>query len=43
MIVYASYVCLLYSRFIENLPTDLEVMNHSFLRWFFHSVILGID
>jgi hypothetical protein len=39
MILYVSYVCLLYSRFVENQPIDLEAMNPSFLRWFCHMVI----
>jgi hypothetical protein len=37
MILYASYVCLLYSCFIENHSIDLEAMNPSFLRWFYHT------
>jgi hypothetical protein len=37
MVLYASYVCLLYFRFIENHLIDLEVMGPSFLRWFCHS------
>jgi hypothetical protein len=26
-----------HSRFIENPPIDLEVMNPSFMMWFYHS------
>jgi hypothetical protein len=37
MILYASYVCLLHSHFVENHPIDLAMMNPSFLRWFCHS------
>jgi hypothetical protein len=36
MVLYASYVCLLHSRFIENHPIDLEATNPLFLRWFCH-------
>jgi hypothetical protein len=36
MILYASYVCLLHSRFVDNHPIDLEATNPSFLRWFCH-------
>jgi hypothetical protein len=36
MVLYALYVCLLHSRFIENHPIDLEAMNPSFFRWFYH-------
>jgi hypothetical protein len=32
MVLYASYVCLLHSRFVENHLIDLETMNPSFLR-----------
>jgi hypothetical protein len=39
MVLYASYVCLMYSRFIENHPIDLEAMSPSFLRWFYHTTI----
>jgi hypothetical protein len=38
MIFYASYVCFLYFRFIENHPIDLEATNPSFLRWFWGSI-----
>jgi hypothetical protein len=37
MILYASYVCLLYSWFVENHPIDLATMNPSFERWFYHT------
>jgi hypothetical protein len=37
MVLYASYVCLLYSCFIENDLIDLEATNPSFLRWFCHT------
>jgi hypothetical protein len=37
MVLYASYVCLLYSRFIENHPIDLAATNTSFLRRFCHT------
>jgi hypothetical protein len=37
MVLYALYVCLLHSRFIENHPIDLEVTNPLFLKWFYHS------
>jgi hypothetical protein len=36
LILYASYVCLLYFRFVENHPIDLEAMDPLFLRWFCH-------
>jgi hypothetical protein len=36
-VLYASYVCLLPFRFIENRPIDLESTNPSFLRWFCHN------
>jgi hypothetical protein len=41
MVLYASYVCFMHSRFIENPPIDLEVMKPSFLRWFCHNHKLG--
>jgi hypothetical protein len=31
MVLYASYVCLLYSRFVENHPIDVESMSPSSL------------
>jgi hypothetical protein len=37
MVLYASYVCLPHSRFVENHPIDLEVTDPSFLRWFCHN------
>jgi hypothetical protein len=38
MVLCALYVCLLHSRFIENHPIDLEMMDPSFLWWFCHIV-----
>jgi hypothetical protein len=38
--LYASYVCLLHSHFIENHSIVLEVTNSSFLRWFCHTQTL---
>jgi mRNA-degrading endonuclease YafQ of YafQ-DinJ toxin-antitoxin module len=38
MVLYASYVCLLHSRFVKNHPIDLEVTNPSFQRWFYHAL-----
>jgi hypothetical protein len=38
MVLYASYVCLLHSRFVKNHPIDLEVTNPSFQRWFYHTL-----
>jgi hypothetical protein len=38
-VLNASYVCLLYSRFVENHPVDLEARNSSFLSWFCHNTI----
>jgi hypothetical protein len=40
MILYALYVCLLHSCFIENHSIDLEAMNPSFLSG---SVIVAIE
>jgi hypothetical protein len=37
LVLHASYVCLLHSRFVENQPIDLEVTNPSFLRWLCHN------
>jgi hypothetical protein len=37
MVLYASYVCLLHSHFVENNPIDLEVTYPSFLRLFYHA------
>jgi hypothetical protein len=37
LVLYASYVCFMHSRFIENHSIDLEAMNTSFLRWFCHT------
>jgi hypothetical protein len=37
MVLYALFVRLLHSHFIENHAIDLEAMNPSFLRWFYHS------
>jgi hypothetical protein len=37
MVLYASYVCLLHSCFVENHPVDLEATNPSFLWWFCHN------
>jgi hypothetical protein len=39
MVLYISYVCLLHSRFIKNHPFDLEVIDPSFLRWFYHKML----
>jgi hypothetical protein len=36
MVLYALYVCFMYSHFIENPSIDLEAANPSFLRWFCH-------
>jgi hypothetical protein len=37
MVLYASYVYFLYSRFVENHLINLEAMNPSFLKWFCHT------
>jgi hypothetical protein len=42
MVLYASYVCLLHSHFIENHSIDLEVTDPSFLRWFCHTEVVHI-
>jgi hypothetical protein len=43
MVLYASYACLLYSRFVENHLIDLAAMNPSFLRWFCHTHTLPMS
>jgi hypothetical protein len=40
MVLYTSCVVFVHSRFTKNPLIDLEVTNHSFLRWFCHSVSL---
>jgi hypothetical protein len=39
MVLFASYVCLLYSGFVENHPIWILEMDPSFLRWFCHMEI----
>jgi hypothetical protein len=43
MVLYALYVCLLHSHFVENHPVDLAITNPSFLRWFYHKKLLHLD
>jgi hypothetical protein len=43
MVLYAWCVMFVHSRFTENPPIDLEVTHTSFLRWFYHNVLLLHD
>jgi hypothetical protein len=39
MVLYACVLCLLHSHFVENHPINLEAMNPSFMRCFYHNNI----
>jgi hypothetical protein len=42
MVLYASYVCLLHSRFVKNQPINHEATDPSFLRWFYRTGLTGV-
>jgi hypothetical protein len=40
MVLYVLCVRLPYSRIVKNHLIDLEVTNLSFMRWFYHNLIV---